>query len=179
MRMSVLIFGLPGAGKTTLAEQVRNNISGFNPVLWINGDDVRNKHQDFDFSREGRIRQAQRIRMLADEAQRDGMVAVCDFVCPYEDTREIIEADISVWVDRIQESRYEDTNKTWETPQDGEYNLRLTEPYDVDQWAKIIADMVYAFIKKDEELGKYVEPDWKALDKKYANQLIEPEQEDV
>lgn len=160
MRMSILIFGLPGAGKTTLAEKVRNNIAGFNPVAWINGDDVRAKYQDFDFSREGRVRQAQRIRMLADDAQKNGQVAVCDFVCPLAETREIIDADIKVWIDRIQYSRFEDTNKIFEMPGEDEYNLRLEGEFDPDQWARIITDMAYAFMKKDEELGKYKEPDW-------------------
>ena len=66
------------SGKSTLAESFAKLVNG----VWINADQVREKYNDWDFSLEGRIRQAQRMRHLADGVVRAGGIAVADFVCP-------------------------------------------------------------------------------------------------
>ena len=76
--MKILIFGLPGSGKTTLAKPFADLIGG----VHINADAVRERYSDWDFSREGRVRQAQRMRHLADGVVMAGKIAVADFVCP-------------------------------------------------------------------------------------------------
>ena len=75
--MKILICGLPGSGKTTLAKPFAELIGG----VWINADQVRERYDDWDFTPEGRIRQAQRMRYLADGVVLAGKIAVADFVC--------------------------------------------------------------------------------------------------
>ena len=117
-------MGLPGSGKSTLAKPFAELIGG----VWINADVVRDNYYDWDFSVEGRQRQAQRMRHLADGIEMAGKIAVADFVCPTEQTRLDFAADYVVWMDTIKEGRYTDTNAIFETPKN--YN------YHVEKWFK-------------------------------------------
>lgn len=117
--MKILIFGLPGSGKTTLAKPFAKLIGG----VHLNADEVRNKYNDWDFTRAGRIRQAQRMRHLADGVVMAGKVAVVDFVCPTYITRLEFNADYTVWMDTIKEGRFEDTNALFEKPDDVDYHV--------------------------------------------------------
>ena len=120
--MKILIFGLPGSGKSTLAEPFAKIIGG----IWINADAVRKQYDDWDFSKKGRVRQAQRMRHLADGVVMAGKVAVADFVCPTYITRLEFDADYTVWMDTIDKSTFEDTNTMFEKP--------TTVDYHVSQW---------------------------------------------
>ncbi len=112
--MRVLIFGLPGAGKTTVANYLVE-LLGDRAEL-INADDIREECNDWDFSLEGRERQLQRMRVLAERANDFGRIAVCDFICPLEEHRDAFDADYEIFVDTIEESIYEDTNEMFERP---------------------------------------------------------------
>jgi adenylylsulfate kinase len=112
--MRMLIFGLPGSGKTTLAQEVAKQI----PCLHLNGDKVRDLFNDRDFSMDGRLTQAKRMRVLADMA-RD-MLVIADFVCPTEETRKIFDADLTVWMNTVEGCRYENTNAIFELPKEAD-----------------------------------------------------------
>ena len=115
----ILILGLPGSGKTTLARPFAELIGG----VHINADDIRKKYNDWDFSPEGRMRQAQRMRYLADGVAMAGKVAVADFVAPTDQARMIFNADFTVWMDTIKESKYENTNKIFVKPAHWDYHV--------------------------------------------------------
>jgi len=140
MTTRILIMGLPGAGKTTLA---LNLLNYFSPdVLWLNADEIRRKFDDWDFSYNGRIRQSRRMREIADVSNRDYIIA--DFVCPLSEMRDIYDPHFLIWVDTIAEGRFEDTNKIFTKPEN--YNVRVTEQ-DADKWAKIIYEQIIKGIK--------------------------------
>lgn len=113
--MKILIFGLPGSGKTTLAKYLVELLG--EDTVWYNADMVRTMYDDWDFSEEGRLRAATRMKDLMDEADADGFDVVCDFICPTNDLRDMFDKDVyKVWVNTIEEGRFEDTNKMFENP---------------------------------------------------------------
>jgi len=103
--MKILVFGLPGSGKTTFARQLSAGMAYFN------ADEVRKMFNDWDFSIGGRLRQAERMGCLSSLV--DGHCVV-DFICPYDQHRH--EYDVKVWMNTIKEGRFDDTNQMFEKP---------------------------------------------------------------
>ena len=103
--MRILVFGLPGSGKTTFARQLS---AGY---AYFNADEVRKMFNDWDFSPTGRTRQAQRMGCLSSLV--DGH-AIVDFICPFDDDRH--EYDVKVWMNTIKKGRFDDTNQMFEKP---------------------------------------------------------------
>ena len=132
----ILIMGLPGSGKTTLASELV-------PLLkakWLNADEVRKEANDWDFSAEGRTRQAKRMWSKAKEFRDQGNHVVADFVCPTPAARALFPADFIIWVDTIKEGRFDDTNKMFVKPE--KYNYHVTTQ-DAKNWApKILEEIV-------------------------------------
>jgi len=132
--VKILICGLPGSGKTTLAKCLYEMLWDNDQVAdWFNADEIRAQYNDWDFSAEGRLRQATRMRLLCNES--DYQYTISDFVAPTEETRTAFNADFIVWVDTIQSGRFEDTNNVFEAPT--QYNVRVTTK-DAAKWAKDI-----------------------------------------
>ena len=124
----ILIMGLPGSGKTTLASELV-------PLLkakWLNADEVRKEANDWDFSADGRTRQAKRMWSKAQEYKNRGNHVVADFVCPTPAARALFPADFVIWVDTIKEGRFDDTNKMFVKPE--KYNFHVTTQ-DAKNWA--------------------------------------------
>ena len=150
MTQRILIMGLPGAGKTYLAERLKkyledhikpiteNSLTPFSDskigVKWLNADEVRKHYNDWDFSKEGRIRQSLRMRELADKSNAD--YCIVDFVAPLVEMRNNFKADWTIWIDTIREGRYADTNAMFVEPDI--YDFRVTEQ-NAEKWAEFIA----------------------------------------
>ena len=128
-------MGLPGAGKTTLAKKIVSLIN----AKWLNADEIRKKANDWDFSLEGRKRQAKRMSEMANKYKLEGQYVVADFICPTPESREIFKPDFIVWVDTIKEGRFEDTNQMFKKPKNFNYHVTTQ---DAKKWApKIIEEI--------------------------------------
>ena len=112
-------MGLPGSGKTTLANEIAPMLN----AKRLNADEVRKEANDWDFSEEGRIRQAKRMADFAKKLKDDGNYVVADFVCPTPEARSLFPADYIIWVDTIKEGRFEDTNKIFEEPSSCDFKI--------------------------------------------------------
>lgn len=133
--MRILIMGLPDSGKTTLATELVVNLEQIGKsVIWFNADNIRSEYNDWDFSLAGRLRQATRMRALADSSIAD--FVICDFVAPLEKMRNIFDADYTIWLDTIHDSKYSDTNKLFEYPI---YCDLIVPDKNSKKWAKLIA----------------------------------------
>ena len=131
----ILIMGLPGSGKTTLASKLVPLIK----AKWLNADKVRKAADDWDFSHAGIERQAKRMSDFAEKHKKEGHNVVADFFCPTPKTRELFNADYTVWVDTIKKGRFEDTNKMFVKPT--KFDFRVTSQ-DAMMWAVKISDLL-------------------------------------
>jgi len=118
--MKILIMGLPGSGKTHLAERLQKRLDN---CAWFNADKIREMTDDWDFTPDGRQRQSFRMAALAMFESEQGRKVICDFVCPTKLTRNIFNPDITIWMDTIEEGRFEDTNKMFEKPTNADYHF--------------------------------------------------------
>ncbi len=135
-------MGLPGSGKTTLASELNNLLD----VVLLNADEIRKKENDWDFSEEGRKRQARRMANLSEKYKKLGKIVIADFVCPLPETRKLFNPDYLIWVDTIKKGRFEDTNKIFVPPI--KYNFRV-DTKDSKKWSKIILNEIQELINKD------------------------------
>ena len=129
----ILIMGLPGAGKTTLANELAKLIE----CKRLNADEVRKAANDWDFSEEGRKRQAKRMSDEAIKIKKEGNNVIADFICPTPEARELFPADYIIWVDTIKKGRFEDTNQMFIKPD--KFNFHVTTQ-DAKLWASKIKE---------------------------------------
>jgi len=131
----ILIMGLPGAGKTTLANELAKLIESKR----LNADEIRRAANDWDFSEEGRKRQSKRMSDAALKLKNEGNNVIADFICPTPEARKLFPADYIVWVDTIKKGRFEDTNQMFVKPE--KFDCHVTTQ-DAKVWAPKIAEEV-------------------------------------
>jgi hypothetical protein len=157
----ILIMGLPGSGKTYLATALKQYletnssiktmpwyrsinmehtpVTYHSEVDWFNADEIRKRYNDWDFSREGRIRQS--LRMAEFALKCTGDYVICDFVAPLAEQRNNFKADWCIWMDTIDAGRYADTNQVFVPPE--VYDFRITEQ-NAEKWAEFIGEHILA-----------------------------------
>ena len=132
----ILIMGLPGSGKTTLATELVPLLN----AKWLNADKVRAEYNDWDCSEEGRVRQANRMRDLANKLKEEGNYVVADFVCPTREARKLFGADYTIWMDTIEKGRFDDTNQMFVKPINFDFKVNT---FDAKNWSrKIIKEIL-------------------------------------
>lgn len=159
MAIKILVMGLPGAGKTYFSERLKTYLEENSSidsmpayrmgqyelppryykstVKWFNADEVRKKYNDWDFSKEGRIRQSLRMAEFALQTTDD--YVICDFVAPLPEMRHNFKADWTIWIDTIDAGRYEDTNKVFVSPEI--YDFRITEQ-NAEKWVEFVGNHI-------------------------------------
>ena len=128
-------MGLPGAGKTTLADEIAPLLN----AKRLNADEVRKAADDWDFSAEGRVRQAKRMADFAVKIKNEGHYVIADFVAPTPEARKLFPADYIIWVDTIKKGRFEDTNQMFVNPEN--FDFKVTSQ-DAKNWAPKIAEEI-------------------------------------
>ena len=159
MTQRILVMGLPGSGKTFFATALKKYLEENSNTLtmplnrmlnlehpplaytsqvdWFNADEIRKQYNDWDFSREGRIRQS--IRMFDFAVRCSGDFVICDFVAPLVEMRNNFKADWTIWIDTIDAGRFEDTNRAFVPPE--QYDFRITEQ-NAEKWAEFVGDHI-------------------------------------
>ena len=143
-RRKILVMGLPGSGKTTFAKELVKRLN----AVWFNADEVRQTvNEDLGFSEEDRLKQSERMSWMCDQVVKTGTYAVAEFICPTEETRVAFDPDYIIWIDRIKEGRFEDTNKLFVPPTEDERwsdeDLILREGT-VEEWVEQAVDHLHA-----------------------------------
>ena len=157
----ILIMGLPGSGKTYFAERLKHYLEQNGDIMkispgkvlhyegipdnstfkvhvdWFNADEIRKRFNDWDFSKEGRIRQS--LRMFEFAVKCTGEFVICDFVAPLPEMRHNFKADWTIWMDTIDAGRYEDTNKAFVPPD--VFDFRITEQ-NADKWVEFVGNHI-------------------------------------
>jgi adenylylsulfate kinase len=134
--MKILIMGLSGAGKTTLANEL---VKRLDSVEWFNADIIRTQYNDWDFSNAGRLRQSNRMHHHATNSPAS--YVICDFIAPTDEIRKIFNADFTIFVDTIMVSKYNDTNYIFQPPVN--FDVKVTSQ-DCVYWANQIVPQLYA-----------------------------------
>ena len=154
-------MGLPGSGKTYLAERLKRYLETHGDIMkispgkvlhyegipdhaiwkvtvdWFNADEIRKRFNDWDFSRDGRIRQS--LRMFEFAAKCTGEFVICDFVAPLPEMRHNFKADWTIWIDTIDAGRYDDTNRAFVAPD--VYDFRITEQ-NAEKWVEFVGQHI-------------------------------------
>lgn len=131
----LLVMGLPGTGKTTLATILARRLN----AVHFNADAVRAEiNKDLGFSLEDRIEQARRMGWLCDQVVMANTHAIADFICPTRETRSAFGRAFTIWVDRTQESRFKDTDRLFVPPE--QFDVRVTAEGTPEYWAEQIVE---------------------------------------
>ena len=119
MTVKVLIMGLSGAGKTSTAVKLQDHLakSGLSSVH-INSDRVREATENWSFDDAGRIAASKWMVKTADQILDESKidVVIYDTIACLQEQRDILEADITLFMDTVKSSKYADTDAEFERP---------------------------------------------------------------
>lgn len=136
MSKKILIFGLTGSGKTTLATELQKLVGG----VILDGDAIRATDPNpIRFDKHERWLHARRMGKLAEIVTASGNNAICSFVCPTAEMRKAFGPDYTIWMDRAGDGKYPDTKIMFEEPSVAGFDMRCHGGHPPEYWAAIIA----------------------------------------
>ena len=138
-KIIILIMGLPGSGKTTLAKELKKKLK----AAWINADKIRKKYNNWDFSKNGVIKQARRMKKISKISKKK--ITIVDFVCPYEKGRKIFKPDYLIWMDTVKKGRFSTFDKSFEKPK--KFNFKVKKKKTKFYSKKIINDLKKIYVQ--------------------------------
>lgn len=138
--------GLSGAGKTTVAESVIEELKKYNiDYEYLDGDELR-EHltKDLGFSKEDRDENIKRVGFVASLLSKHGVGVVSAFISPYQDMREhvrnISNNFIEVYVNAsLEECEKRDVKGFYKKARAGDIKMftGISDPYEPPQKPEI------------------------------------------
>lgn len=156
------LTGLSGAGKTTLARELRSRLeAGGKPVCLLDGDELREGiNADLGFDNRDRCESLRRAAHIAATVADLGVIVLVAMISPYRDDRErarriigaerFVEVFVKVPLDTAKER---DPKGLYEKAQNGEIDdfTGISDPYEEPDAPDLIVDT--AHLSLDEAVG--------------------------
>ena len=143
---TVFFTGLSGSGKSTIANALMVKLMemGGRPVTLLDGDIVRkNLSSELGFSKEHRDLNIRRIGYVASEITKNGGIAICAPIAPYETTRRAVREDIEAYgtflevhvATSLEECERRDRKGLYKLAREGKIKefTGISDPYDVPE----------------------------------------------
>ncbi len=151
--LTIFFTGLSGSGKSTLANGLLVKLleEGSRPVTLLDGDIVRtNLSSELGFSKKHRSLNVQRIGYVASEITKNGGIAICAPIAPYEADRRINRALISdlggyieIYVNTsLEKCEERDVKGLYELARKGKIKkfTGISDPYEAPKQAEIVVN---------------------------------------
>jgi adenylylsulfate kinase len=98
--MVLWLTGLPGSGKTALAEKLYEYLSGKGlKSVRLDGDVLRATFPETGFTRDERIRHVRRAGELAAKSEKEGAIVIASLISPYREARSYVRSICSQFVE--------------------------------------------------------------------------------
>jgi sulfate adenylyltransferase len=151
---TVLLSGLSGSGKSTIARALVESMAGERSITLLDGDVVRTHlSRGLGFSREDRDINIRRIGWVAAEVTKHGGLAVCAPIAPYDATRKWVRAIVEaaggpgafvlVWISTpLAECERRDVKGLYAKARAGEITgfTGIDDPYEPPDDAELVID---------------------------------------
>lgn len=153
----IWLTGQPGSGKSELGSMLYNKYKTSYPTILIDGDDLREKTGNFDYTKEGRYKNVTNAQLLARYLYKSGYVVIVALVAPYREVREVLKKEIGslryheiyLYYEGITRGKEEYHVLDYEAPEDKFLSLDTTNDTPKESLKKIIS-----YIREQESLSE-------------------------